>query len=134
MAGAVQRHGALAVLFVDDEAGIRKAVARYLNRRGMQVRAVADGAEALRLLRTEDFDVIVSDVRMPGVGGRELLEGLRRDRPEMASRLVFSSGDVAAADTAALLRESGVPSILKPFDFAHLEQLIREVAATSSSV
>jgi CheY-like chemotaxis protein len=131
---AVQAQGALAVLFVDDEPGIRKAVARYLNRRGIQVRAVPDGAEALRLLRTEDFHVIVSDVRMPGVGGREFLAGLRRERPELVSRLVFSSGDVAAADTAALLREAGVPSIVKPFDFAYLEQLIREVAAASSSV
>jgi CheY-like chemotaxis protein len=131
---AVQAQGALAVLLLDDEAGIRKAVARYLNRRGMQVRTVADGAEALRLLRGEDFDVIVSDVRMPGVGGKEFLEALRRDRPELVSRLVFSSGDIAAADTAALLREAAVPSIVKPFDFAHLEQLIREVAAASSSV
>jgi signal transduction histidine kinase len=131
---AAQAQGTLSVLFVDDEAGIRKAVARYLNRRGIQVRAVADGAEGLRLLRTEDFDVIVSDVRMPGMGGREFLAGLKRERPELVPRLVFSSGDVAAADTAALLREAGLPSIVKPFDFAYLEQLIREVAAASSSV
>jgi len=131
---AIQAQGALTVLLVDDEPGIRKAVARYLNRRGMQVRTVADGAEALRLLRTEDFHVIVSDVRMPGVGGKEFLDALRRDRPELVSRLVFSSGDTAATDTAALLREAGVPSIVKPFDFAHLEQVIREVAAASSSV
>jgi signal transduction histidine kinase len=115
---AVQAQGALAVLFVDDEPGIRKAVARYLNRRGIQVRAVPDGAEALRLLRTEDFHVIVSDVRMPGVGGREFLAGLRRERPELVSRLVFSSGDVAARTRRPCCarrasRPSSNPSILR---------------------
>ncbi len=123
----------LTVLFVDDEPGLRKAVARYLNRSGIQVRAVADGAEALKVVRTEDFDVIVSDIRMPGVGGRELLAGLRRDRPDLVARLLFSSGDTAAPDTAALLRESGVPSIVKPFDFARLEQVIREIATLKTS-
>jgi len=125
--------GTLTVLFVDDEPGLRKAVARYLNRNGIQVRAVSDGAEALKVIRTEDFDVIVSDIRMPGVGGRELLAGLRRDRPDLVGRLLFSSGDTAAPDTAALLRESGVPSIVKPFDFARLEQVIREIATLKTS-
>jgi two-component system NtrC family sensor kinase len=125
--------GRLMVLLVDDEPGLRKAVARYLNRSGIQVRAVADGAEALRLLRIEDVDVIVSDVRMPGVGGRELLAALRRDRPDLVKRLLFSSGDTAAPETAELLRESGVPSITKPFDFARLEQVIREIAASTPS-
>lgn len=127
-ARAAQAPTPLMVLLVDDEPGLRKAVARYLNRCGMQVRAVADGAEALRVLRTEDVDVIVSDVRMPGIGGRELLEALRRDHPAMVGRLLFSSGDTADPHTGALLRESGVPAIAKPFDFARLEQLIRELA------
>ena len=125
--------GSLTVLLVDDEPGLRKAVARYLNRKGIQVRAVAEGGEALKLVRTEDFDVIVSDIRMPGVGGRELLAGLRRDRPDLVGRLLFSSGDTAAPETAALLRESGVPSIVKPFDFARLEQVIRDIAAAKTS-
>jgi two-component system NtrC family sensor kinase len=124
---------ALTVLLVDDEPGLRKAVARYLNRSGIQVRAVADGAEGLKLVRTEDFDVIVSDIRMPGVGGREFLAGLRRERPDLVGRLLFSSGDTAAPETASLLRESGVPSIIKPFDLARLEQVIREIAAAAAA-
>jgi CheY-like chemotaxis protein len=81
--------GTLTVLFVDDEPGLRKAVARYLNRNGIQVRAVSDGAEALKVVRTEDFDVIVSDIRMPGVGGRELLAGLRRSPRSGGPAAVF---------------------------------------------
>jgi len=66
---------------------------------------------------------------MPGMSGREFLEGLRRDWPNLVSRVVFSTGDTLAPDTAALLRESAVPTITKPFDFAALEQVIREVAS-----
>jgi two-component system, NtrC family, nitrogen regulation response regulator GlnG len=94
---------------------------------------VADGAEALRLLRERRFDVIISDVRMPGMSGREFLDRLRRDWPDLLPRLVFSTGAPAAPDTAALFKESGVPTVLKPFDFAALEQVIREVAGRESA-
>lgn len=125
--------GPLSVLIVDDEPGLRKAVARFLNRRGMQARAVGDGAEALDALQKQDFDVIISDVRMPGMNGREFLARLREERPHLASRLIFSTGDTFTPETAALLQESGGPALVKPFDFAKLEQLIRELAASSSA-
>jgi PAS domain S-box-containing protein len=123
----------ISVLLIDDEAGLRAAVAKYLNRRGIQCRAVGDGSEALEVLRNRDFDVIVSDVRMPGMNGREFLERLREDRPELVSRLIFSTGDTFAAETAALLRDSGVPSLIKPFDFERLEAVLRVKAARVSA-
>src|SRR6266571_3743989 len=121
--------GALTVLVVDDETALRNALLRFLTRRGIQGQGVADGAAALRALRQRTFDVIISDVRMPGMSGREFLERLRHDRPEMVRRLVFSTGDTFAADTAALIKESRVPTVTKPFDFAALERVIRKVAA-----
>jgi CheY-like chemotaxis protein len=104
-----------------------------LNRRGIECRVVGDGNEALEVLRTRDFDVILSDVRMPGMNGREFLERLREDRPELVNRLIFSTGDTFAAETAALLRESGVPSLIKPFDFQQLEAVLRGKAARVSA-
>jgi two-component system NtrC family sensor kinase len=121
--------GGLTVLVVDDEAALRNALLRFLERHGIQGRGAAEGGEALALLAREHFDVIISDVRMPGMSGREFLERLRHERPELATRLVFSTGDTFAADTAALLRESGVPTLTKPFDFKTLERVIRDVAA-----
>jgi PAS domain S-box-containing protein len=129
----VQATGALTVLVVDDETSLRDALLRFLKRRGIQGEGVADGAEALRLLRERRFDVIISDVRMPGMSGREFLDRLRRDWPDLLPRLVFSTGAPAAPDTAALFKESGVPTVLKPFDFAALEQVIREVAGRESA-
>ena len=122
----------LAVLVVDDEPGIRQATARFLNRSGMQVRAVSDGAEALRALRGQSFDVILCDVRMPGMNGRDFLIRLREQAPDLVSTLIFATGDTLDADTAALLADSGAPSLVKPFDFDALERLVRDVAARPS--
>jgi CheY-like chemotaxis protein len=108
-------------------------VLEFLKRRGMRATAVGDGADALKALREQAFDAIVSDVRMPGMNGREFLERLRRDHPAMVSRLIFSTGDTFAPDTAALLQDAGVPSLAKPFDFAKLEALLREVVSARTS-
>ena len=131
-AAARSHDGALSVLLIDDEEGLRRAVLSFLKRRGMHAIAVGDGTDALRALRRQHFDVIVSDVRMPGMSGGEFLERLRRDYPAMVNRLVFTTGDTFATDTAELLRESGVPSLVKPYDFAKLEDLLHEVAKTSA--
>jgi len=121
------------VLIVDDEEGLRRAVVSFLKRRGMRVTAAGDGVEALRVLRDKSFDAIVSDVRMPGMNGRQFLERLRQEHPAMVSRLILSTGDTFAPDTAALLQEAGVPSLVKPFDFAKLEALVREVVSARTS-
>src|SRR6184192_3874490 len=118
----------LSVLVVDDAVALRNALLRFLARRGIRGEGVSDGAEALRVLQQRNFDVIISDVRMPGMSGREFLERLGRDRPDLVSRLIFSTGDTFAPETAALIQESGLPTVTKPFDFAELERVIRQVA------
>ena len=128
-AAAADPSGHLSVLVLDDEVGLRNALLRFLTRRGIDAVGVGDGAEALSQLQQRDFDVIVSDVRMPGMSGRDFIAHLRRERPQLVARLIFSTGDSFAADTAALLQDAGVPTVAKPFDFASLEQLIRDVAA-----
>jgi PAS domain S-box-containing protein len=122
----------LNVLLVEDETGLRNALLHFLARRGIDATAAGDGAEALRVLKQQSFDVIVSDVRMPGMNGRDFLRQLRIDRPELVSRVIFSTGDAHDDDTAALIRESGAPTVSKPFDLMSLERLVREVALRPS--
>src|SRR3989449_7840910 len=93
--------GPLSVLVIDDETALRNALLRFLRRRGIQGEGVSDGAEALRVLQERGFHVVISDVRMPGMAGREFIGRLRRGRPELVSRLIFSTGDTFAPDTAA---------------------------------
>ncbi len=126
--GGSEIPGRVTVLIVDDEAALRHALLRFLARRGIEATAVGDGGEALQKLKTQDFDVIVSDVRMPGMSGHDLIDHLRNDRPELVGRLIFSTGDSFAPDTAKLLEQSNVPTVAKPFDFGALERLILQVA------
>src|SRR5438128_5289471 len=132
-AEAREPDGKLSVLLIDDEEGLRRAVVSFLKRRGMHIVAVEDGGDALRVLRRERFDVIVSDVRMPGMSGGEFLERLRREYPAMVQRLIFTTGDTFAADTSTLLREAGVPSLVKPYDFSKLEAVLRQVAEAAKT-
>src|SRR5439155_9399781 len=118
--------GELSVLVVDDETALRNALLRFLGRHGIHGEGVSDGAEALRTLQQRGFDVIISDVRMPGMSGREFLERLRRDRPDLVPRVVFSTGDTFAPDTAAFLKEAGVPTVTKPLDCAMLARVRHE--------
>ncbi|HEY6852975.1 MAG TPA: ATP-binding protein [Gemmatimonadales bacterium] len=127
-AAPAPRRDGVTALIVDDEEGLRNAAVRFLARCGITAQAVADGKEALALLARGDFDAIVSDVRMPGMGGKELVRELARDRPELLERLILSTGDTLAPETSALLEQTGVPVLVKPFDFDRLEQLIRDVA------
>ncbi|HEX8362246.1 MAG TPA: response regulator, partial [Longimicrobium sp.] len=117
-------------LVVDDEDSIRRTLARYLARRGHQVSVAAEGGEALRLLDAADdcFDVILSDMRMPGLSGDRLYASLRERAGGMDRRLVFMSGDALGDTTADALAATAVPVILKPFDLVSVAEMLEAVA------
>src|SRR5256884_183568 len=96
--GAQASAGSLAglrVLIVEDEEAVRRPMARYLTRRGAEVDEAADGVEGLARLRTQPANVILADLRMPRMGGGELYAQLEEERPELAARVLFLSGDVS---------------------------------------
>jgi two-component system NtrC family sensor kinase len=118
----------LKVLIVDDESTIRDVLASFLRRRGHEVETAAEGSRALSLVRARApdamFDVILSDLRMPGLGGDELLRQLGVLDPTLQDRVVVMTGDAASEETVAILSDAGVPVIVKPFTLAELAILI----------
>ncbi len=117
------------VLLVEDEAGLRQAAVRFLARRNVTVVGVGDGEAALAAVRASDFDVVVTDVRLPGISGREFVERLRRERPALGGRLVLATGDPRGEEARAIIAATGATCIHKPFDLDRLEAVIRETAA-----
>lgn len=112
------------VLIVDDEEGVRRPMARFLNRRGAEVEEAVDGADALARLRVQPADVILVDLRMPRMSGTELFAQLDEERPELAARVLFLSGDVsqlAAPGNTPVARER---VLVKPVELAELERRI----------
>ncbi len=118
--------GSPVALVIDDEPTIRAALRRYFTRRGWQVEEAEDGAAALSLLEAhgERFTVIVSDLRMPGLSGMELHDRLESGRPELLSRIVFSTGDVASRDAASFLQRTRCAVLQKPFELRMLDDTI----------
>lgn len=117
--------GPLDVLVVEDEVTLRDLLSRYLQLRGHAVVLAEGGEQALRLAEQNTFDVVVSDVRMPGIGGPELVRRLRQ-RPSCAhTRFVLSTGD-ALLDLGDLAREgvTGVHLVHKPYDVSRLASII----------
>jgi PAS domain S-box-containing protein len=123
----------LRVLVVDDEDSIRRTLSRYLVRRGHRVSVAAEGGEALRMLESEGgFDVILSDVRMPGLSGDRLHGCLRERGDGMDRRLVFMSGDALGDQTANALSTCEVPVILKPFDLGAVADTVEAVGRSGT--
>lgn len=116
--------GRLNVLLVDDDRnlvitlsyGLRKALGK-----ASSVAVCFSGAEALSMLATQEFDVVVSDFNMPGLSGLEFLGRIRQDHPEMILVLVTAYGTDALEEG---VRQLGGGYINKPFEPAFLVQSI----------
>jgi len=78
----------------------------------------------LPLLEKEPFDVIVCDLRMPRLGGREMYEKLAEKHPEVAERVIFATGDTVRGDTLSFLESLGRPFLHKPFTLAELRTVL----------
>ena len=118
----------LRVLVVDDEPHILHYMRATLEAWGHIPVVASDGEEALAVAATDDFDLLISDLRMPRLGGREFYEELARRRPELAARLVFSTGDTVRGDTLAFLESLDRPYLHKPFSLAELRGLLSEIS------
>jgi signal transduction histidine kinase len=119
---------ALRVLVVDDEPHILHYIRATLEAWGHEVVTASDGQEGLDRAIGESFDLIISDLRMPRVGGRDLYEALLTRKPEAASRLAFSTGDTVRGDTLDFLERQGRPCLHKPFSLAELRALLQRGA------
>jgi len=117
------------VMIVDDEASIRHALSRWFTRKGWSVTLCEDGAQALHAVRHDQtgFDVILCDLKMPGVSGMDVYRTLELERPELLQRLIIATGDVASADVAAFLSAVTVPVLENPFALHHLAEVLRHL-------
>ncbi|MBI2964874.1 MAG: response regulator [Chloroflexi bacterium] len=112
----------LRILAVDDEPSVRELLTRALHSVGHEVATAADGAEALRMIYVEDYDAIITDMKMPGLGGAELYQCVAGLKPELSQRILFLTGDVASADTKSFLEKTGKPVLTKPFTLEDLRK------------
>jgi DNA-binding NtrC family response regulator len=104
------------VLLIEDEPAVMEFVRSALERNGYSVVCTESGAKALSMLASGEFHGVVSDMRTPGgVDGAQVHAWIVANRPDLASKVVFITGDIANEETAETLRRTGAPCIEKPF-------------------
>lgn len=116
-----------AVLVIDDEQWILDLAGELLRAEGHDVEMVAGGQQALEALGRRNFDVIVSDWKMPGLNGVRLYEHLRATAPAMAKRMLFMTGDVVSDTFQDFLRENELTCLSKPFATGEFRAAVAKV-------
>jgi two-component system NtrC family sensor kinase len=119
----------LSILVVDDEDQIARLLKRILEVEGHHVVTAGTGRQADQLLDQQAFDLIICDLKMPGMSGRELYAHLLQDHPLQAERVIFSTGDVGGQESWAFLQKVGRRYISKPFNPEQILAEVREAAA-----
>jgi CheY-like chemotaxis protein len=117
--------GARRVLVVEDDAGVRRMTVRMLARAGYEVLEAADGAEALRLAEGEHLDLVVTDVLMPGMSGRALVDQLAAQQPGLRALFVSGYGGDPRLQTQG--PRAGEPFLAKPFTSAALTHSVAQL-------
>ncbi|HLX31911.1 MAG TPA: response regulator [Gaiellaceae bacterium] len=117
------------VLVIDDEAPIRLLCRVNLEAEGMHVLEAADGVTGLDLARTEQPDVVLLDVMMPGLDGWRVAEALLEDERTNDIPIIFLTARAEFRDRARGLDIGGVDYVTKPFNPLELATLVRDLLA-----
>jgi ActR/RegA family two-component response regulator len=115
------------LLIVDDETGFAEVLCKRMRRRGVEADSAASGDEAVRLLRREEFDVAIVDLKLQGMNGIEILKVFRLMAPEMPVLMLTGHGSEEARDECIKLGAAGYLS--KPVEFDRLLDKALELSA-----
>jgi signal transduction histidine kinase len=118
----------LRILVVDDEPVLRELLADLLKSAGHTVDVARDGRVGLGLALERPYDAILSDLKMPGLDGQGLYEGVVKERPAMRDRFIFSTGDVVNPDSLGFLDGTGCAYLSKPFKLEAVLALVDRLA------
>jgi PAS domain S-box-containing protein len=122
---AAQAGQPLDLLVVDDEDVITALLVRYFSQRGHAVVAAVDGEQAIRLAERTAFDVVVCDLRMPGIDGTEVVRRLHALSTCANTRFVLSTGDMATPELRRVIDGLPISAVVdKPYDLEALRQIV----------
>lgn len=114
------------ILSVEDEPSIRQVCRRALTSQGYQVDFAVNGVVAESMLMKGDYDLLLVDIKTPVMDGKQLYRYIKKRYPELADRVIFTTGDVASEDTQSFLEWAARPFLPKPFSPDELRAMVRE--------
>ena len=111
------------ILIVDDEEDLASTLAERLELRGFQVTAVTSGAEALDVVSANRFSVLILDVKMPGIGGLELMTRIKQEQPDLP--VILFTGHSSLADAQKGIDEGAFAYLQKPIKIDKLVETVK---------
>ena len=123
--------GSLRVLVVEDDVPIGRMLASILADEGYVVDLASDGLTALGKIEAREYDLILTDLRMPELDGVGLYRELERRQPEVLRRVIVITGTSGHPEYESFLEETQVPYLEKPFSLQALQAITRRVLAAA---
>ncbi len=115
------------ILIIDDEPNVQDVLAKSLASRGYSVQTAGDGEQGLAQLAKSPFDVILCDFRMPNFSGMDFYRRIQSEKPHVARKIIFITGDTANLATRRFIEENDLTILEKPFELPDLLRVIRRV-------
>ena len=122
-------HDAGSILFIDDEPGSRESLTLLFAREGYQIEAVSAGEEALGLLSRKSYDVIITDLFLPGVSGIDILKHVKEH--SLPCNVILITGNASAETAVKAMKEGAFDYITKPVNFEKLKVLVAKAIEKS---
>jgi signal transduction histidine kinase/FixJ family two-component response regulator len=117
------------VLVVEDEPTVARLIGDVLEDEGFRVDLLLDGREALKRAASENYDLVICDMKMPELDGQNFYTTLALTGNPLQERFLFVTGDVVAAHTQEFLARHRLPHVAKPFRVEELTEKVRQVLA-----
>ena len=114
------------ILVVDDEKYILDFFVEVFQALPMQVDIAGDGRVAMKKMLLKEYDIVVSDFKMPQMSGRELFTWIKENRPQLASRIIFVTGDTVSVETRSFFEDNHTRYLAKPFKIEEVKEVIQE--------
>ncbi len=118
------------ILVVDDEEPVARLICEALAEDGHETVSAFNGREALDRMASEPFDLIISDLRMPGLAAERMCEEMDLLEHGLSRRLLLTTGDTVSREADAIAERAGLSILHKPFDLHHLRRTVRSRLAT----
>lgn len=122
-------HSAGSILFIDDEPGSRESLTLLFAREGYQIESVGAGEEALGLLSRKSYDVIITDLFLPGVSGIDILKHVKEH--SLPCNVILITGNASAETAVKAMKEGAFDYITKPVNFEKLKVLVAKAIEKS---
>jgi two-component system NtrC family sensor kinase len=114
------------ILIVDDEKYILDFFIEIFRMYPMQVDTAEDGLVAMEKLTQNDYDVVITDFKMPHMSGRELFQWIKEKRPQLAKRIIFVTGDTVSTETRLFFENNSNFFLAKPFKIEEVKEVIQQ--------